>query len=384
SARMHLEGRSSRPLTMTSQLPKSTKVLAVRKALQQTKPVYHDAILEERPIAPLKEDQVLVKIGAVAFNHRDVWIRQGQYPGIAFGSVFGSDGAGTVVAAAESDDPLLHKRVFLVPMRGWKQDPEAPESPFAILGGGSAVPIGTFAQYVAVERDQLIITPDHLDDEHAAAWPLGAVTAWRASVVNAHVQKGDNVLITGIGGGVALLALQICVARGANVYVTSGNKDKIARAVTLGAKAGVNYKDDNWPAQLEQILKRDSANSGGAQTAQLSAVIDSAGGDIMGQTSKIIKSGGRVVVYGMTASPKVTFTMREVLKNQKLIGSTMGSHKDLIDATAFLAEHRIVPVVSHVLDGLEAAEDGFELIRRGEQFGKIVVRVRHDTPAAKL
>jgi NADPH:quinone reductase-like Zn-dependent oxidoreductase len=61
--------------------------------------------------------------------------------------------------------------------------------------------------------------------------------------VNARIQAGHNVLITGIGGGVALLALQICIAAGANVYVTSGTKEKIDRAVELGAKGGANYKD---------------------------------------------------------------------------------------------------------------------------------------------
>ena len=78
-----------------------------------------------------------------------------------------------------------------------------------------------------------------------------------------------------------------------------------------------------------------------------------------------------------TAAPAVTFTMREVLKNQQFIGSTMGSHKDLIDATNFIAEHRLVPVVSDILDGLEGAEEGFELINKGQQFGKVVIRIRH-------
>lgn len=55
----------------------------------------------------------------------------------------------------------------------------------------------------------------------------------------------------------------------------------------------------------------------------------------------------------------------------------MGSHKDLVDATNFITTHRIVPTVSAVLDGLESAEEGFELIRRGKQFGKVVIRMRH-------
>ncbi|KAI0672793.1 NAD(P)-binding protein [Trametes maxima] len=355
------------------QIPKITKAIVLRKAASAVKPVYHDAILEERPIPELKAGQVLVRLHAAAFNHRDQWIRKGLYPGIGFESILGADGAGVVVASSDKNDVLLRKRVFLVPMRGWERDPDAPESSFYILGGGKAVPLGTFTQYLVVERDQVIPTPDHLDDVHAAAWPLGAVTAWRAVVVNGAVKKGDNVLITGIGGGVALVALQLCVARGANVYVSSGSEDKIRKAVELGAKGGVNYKANDWPTQLGALLKKNGASS-------LSVVIDSGGGDILGKTSPILKAGGRVVVFGMHASPKVTMTMREVMKNQKLLGSTMGSKQDLIDATNFLAEQRIVPIVSHILDGLEAAELGFQLLERGDHFGKVVIRITPDSP----
>ncbi|CCM00486.1 uncharacterized protein FIBRA_02520 [Fibroporia radiculosa] len=349
---------------------RSTQAIVVQKSPPGRNPLYHDAVMEDKPLPALGTGQILVKIGAAGFNHRDVWIRKGQYPGITFGSVFGADGAGTVIESADPNDTLLHRRVFLVPMRGWETDPNAPESTFGIMGGGNLVPIGTFAQYVVVERDQVIPTPDHLDDVHAAAWPVGGVTAWRAVVVNARVEAGDNVLITGIGGGVALIAMQICLARGASVYVTSGSDEKIDKAISLGAKAGVKYSTKGWEKELERILKeRNPAN------ALLSAIIDSGGGDVMTKTGKILEAGGRVVVYGMTAHPTVTFTMREILKNQQLIGSTMGSHNDLIDATNFIAEHRIVPVISHVLDGLETAEEGFELIRRGEQFGKVVMKV---------
>lgn len=61
----------------------------------------------------------------------------------------------------------------------------------------------------------------------------------------------------------------------------------------------------------------------------------------------------------------------------------MGSVKDFIDATKFLSEQRIVPVVSHVLEGLEAAEEGYELLKRGDQFGKIVIKI-DDKASAKL
>ena len=73
-----------------------------------------------------------------------------------------------------------------------------------------------------------------------------SLTPCRAVVVNAQVQRGQNILITGIGGGVALLAMQICLALGVNVWVTSGSKHKLEKAVQVGAKGGVNYKDGVW------------------------------------------------------------------------------------------------------------------------------------------
>ncbi|PFH51689.1 hypothetical protein AMATHDRAFT_58452 [Amanita thiersii Skay4041] len=321
----------------------------------------------------------MVQMTAAAFNHKDVWIRMGQYPRITFGNTLGADGAGIVVASGNENDSLLNKRVFLAPGRGWINDPDGPESEYGIMGGGPHPPIGSFSEYVIVEKDQVIASPEHLDDVHTAAWPLGGLTAWRAAIVKGGVSKGQNVLITGIGGGVAILALQICVAKGANVYVTSGNEDKMKRATELGAKGGANYREKDWPAKIGALLSKDAKENG--CTGLLDVVVDSGGGDIMGQTSKYLKQGGRVVCYGMTASPKISFTMREVLKNQHLLGSTMGSHQDLLDATAFLSAHKIVPVVGHVLDGLENAEEGFDLIRQGSQFGKVVLKFRDHASA---
>lgn len=76
----------------------------------------------------------------------------------------------------------------------------------------------------------------------------------RAAIVNARVRDGDTVLITGIGGGVALLAMQLCLAHGAAVYVTSGRAATIAHAVKLGARGGVIYKDGASQHAYERCL----------------------------------------------------------------------------------------------------------------------------------
>ncbi|ESK90854.1 zinc-containing alcohol dehydrogenase superfamily protein [Moniliophthora roreri MCA 2997] len=362
-----------------SSIPQTTKAIVVQKGVDTSGETYHGAVLESRPLSKLKEGEIMVKMGAVAFNHRDVWIRKGLYPNIGFGSVFGADGAGIVIASSDPSDTLLQKRVFLSPQQGWISDPDAPESPtFGVIGGVKFPVIGTFAEYVVVARDQVILSPEHLDDVHVAAWPLAGVTAWRATMINGQISTGQNVLITGIGGGVALVALQLCLGKGANVFVTSGNPEKIEMAKKLGAKGGVSYKDPKWGKNLQNLLKETSASG------LLDVVIDSGGGDIMGIVGNFLKQGGRVVCYGMHANPQVTFTMRHVMRNQKLLGSTMGSITDLRAATEFIAAHKIVPVVSDIVEGLENAEEGFEKLKGGEQFGKVVIRIGYAANKPRL
>lgn len=283
-------------------------------------------------------------------------------------------------------------------MRGWHSDPHGPEAELAGLsdeektnglGGkgfgilGATAPtngVGTFAEYVAVEKDQLVPAPKHLTAEQAATLPCGAVTAYRALFTKARIEKGQNVLLTGVGGRVAMLALQMAVAAGANVYVTGGSADKISRAVKMGAKAGAEYKDPTWPNKILKLLPRSRP--------YLDSVIDSASGQIAVQAQKAgLKNGGRVVIFGMTAEPKLTFTMREVLKNIEVLGSTMGSAKEFAECIRFIEKHRIVPVVDTVLDRLEKAQRGFELLAEADKRsgGKVVIKIADvQKPASKL
>ncbi|GAC95531.1 hypothetical protein PHSY_003107 [Pseudozyma hubeiensis SY62] len=349
------------------------------------------AAVRDVPTPKPSSNQVLVKILAAGFNRRDEWSMVGAYPGLIFGNAtMGCDGAGKIVAPEGFDLPNEHpdKVVLLVPTRGWETDVHGPEAElpglsdeqrtnglggkgFGILGATKPTNgVGTFAEYVAVEKDQLVAAPKHLTPEQAATLPCASVTAYRALFTKAQVKKGENVLLTGVGGGVAMLALQMAVAAGANVYVTGGSAEKISRAVKLGAKAGAEYKDKDWPTKILKLLPRSRP--------YLDSVIDSAGGEIAVQAQKAgLKAGGRVVIFGMTAAPKLSFTMREVLKNIEVLGSTMGSKREFAESIRFVEKHRIVPVVDTVLDGLEQAERGFELLSEADKRsgGKVVIRV---------
>jgi NADPH:quinone reductase-like Zn-dependent oxidoreductase len=176
--------------------------------------------------------------------------------------------------------------------------------------------------------------------------------------------------VTGIGGGVALAALQFAVAFGCNVYVTSGDAGKIARAKELGAKGGVLYRDADWETQLAQMLPEDRPF--------LDAVVDGAGGEIVKRATKVLRPGGVIACYGMTVSPRMDWVMQAVLKNIELRGSTMGTRQEFSDMVAFVREKKIRPVVSRVvkgLDNIEAIDGLFDEMNQGKQFGKLVIEI---------
>ena len=306
-------------------------------------PVYSD-------INPVKTvDKVEVKLLASAINHRDLWIIKGQYAGIKYPVILGSDGVGT----------YKNRRVIINPGQFWGNNQNVQSKEFKILGLPDN---GTFAQSVFVEKQFLYDAPKHLSDYEAAALPLGGMTAYRALFSRAKAKKNEKVLIAGIGGGVALFALQFAIAAGLDVYVTSGNEEKIKKAIELGAKNGVNYKEKNWAKSLK-------ASSGGVDI-----VIDSAAGNSFAEYLKIINPGGRIAIYGGTQgkiqglSPQILFW-----KQVSILGSTMGSDKDFSDMLLFVNKHKIKPVLDSLYD-LKEFDIAINRMEAGIQFGKIVLK----------
>jgi NADPH:quinone reductase-like Zn-dependent oxidoreductase len=114
---------------------------------------------------------------------------------------------------------LLNQRVLLVPVLGWDSDPEGPEhngARYAIIGASTRYPHGTAQDYIVVRAAEVEVCPEHLSHVETAALPLAGLTGWRALVgKSGNAKPGRNILVTGIGGGVALQVLQLAVAMGA-------------------------------------------------------------------------------------------------------------------------------------------------------------------------
>ena len=303
--------------------------------------------------------EALVTLRAAALNHRDVWIKLGQYAGLKFPCLPGSDGAGVVVAVGTGVDATwIGREVIINPCFDWGTSEPAQSGKFSILGLPRD---GTLAEKIAVPAGQLAAKPAHLSWEEAAALPLGGLTAYRAVSSRAHLKPTDRVLVTGIGGGVALFALQFAVAAGAETWVTSSSDAKIARAVALGAKGGLNYAQTGWAAAAAKA------------PGLFEVIVDSAGGEGFGDLLDLAAPGGRIVFFGATRGNGPALAMRKVFWRQlSLLGTTMGSPADWCAMTEFVALHRLQPVVSEVFPLARGAE-AFALMERGGQFGKIVV-----------
>jgi zinc-binding alcohol dehydrogenase/oxidoreductase len=302
-----------------------------------------------------------VRLKTAALNHRDVWIKLGQYAGLKYPSRPGSDGAGIVESVgAGVEDAWVGSEVVINPSFSWGGRQQAQSEEFTILGLPRD---GTLAEVITVPVVQLAPKPLHLTWTEAAALPLAGLTAYRALFTRAQLKPGEKVLISGIGGGVALFALQFAVAHGAQVYVTSGSDEKIARAIDLGATGGFNYTHPGWAK---------TAAHGHAEHL-FDVIVDSAGGEGFESLIDLARPGGRVVFFGATRGNPPEMPMRKVFWRQlSLLGTTMGSPEDWEAMIAFIDTHRITPVVSNVFP-LSRAVEAFELMERGGQFGKIVI-----------
>lgn len=317
--------------------------------------------LTEIALPPLSGEQVRVQLKAAALNHRDEWCRQGLYPNIKDGVILGSDGAGVVLDVAHHGlNEWLGKEVIINPALHWGDDEKVQGMDFQILGMPGH---GTLAEFVDVDVNRIFAKPSFMTWEEAAALPLGGLTAFRALMVQGSLQKGDKVLVTGFGGGVAQFAAQFALAASAEAYVSSSSEEKIASAIELGIKRGFNYNDENW---AEKALKE----SGG-----FDLIIDSAMGDTINNLIHVVKPGGRIVFYGATKGNPSGFNARKVFWNQiKITGSTMGSDKDFEKMLSFVKHHQIHPVVDQVFI-LEEAEKAFDRMKLGQQLGKIVIKI---------
>ena len=310
--------------------------------------------LQEIESPELLAEEVQVQLYAAALNHRDVWISKGKYPGIHYPVLPGSDGAGR----------LNEQDVIINPGMNWGPNTGFQGKDFEILGMPR---FGTFGACVNVPKSQIHIKPEYLSWEEAAALPLAGVTAFRALFTQGHCRAGQKVFINGIGGGVALLAFQMALAAGCTLGVSSGNPEKLEKGKAMGAAGVVNYKSEKWGSAFKK------------EFGAFDLIIDSAGGAGFMDLVDLCKPGGRIVTYGGSRGLVKNFSPQKIFWKQiSIIGTSMGSAQDFAEMLDFCALHQIKPTIDRVFP-LREAQAAFDYLESGQQFGKVVLKIRSDS-----
>ncbi len=315
-------------------------------------------VREQKSPVPVK-DQALVKLHAASLNHRDLWIRSEQSNVSEHGIILGSDGCGVVEAVGEEGDPSwIGKEVILNPSLEWGKEAGFQSDAFKILGYPDH---GTFASYIVISKKYLHDKPTHLTTEEAAAVPLSALTAYRALFTKARLRPGEKVLITGIGGGTALWAMQLALAFQAKVFVTSSSPAKLEQALSMGATAAFNYKEAGW---IDNAKK---------QHRGFDVIIDSAAGPQFKNLLDVAMPGGRIVVFGRTAGDIGELPPRLIFSKQLSIhGTMMGTRDEFLSMLDFIEKRKVRPVIDRTFS-LDQIEEAFDRMKSSQQFGKIVI-----------
>jgi zinc-binding alcohol dehydrogenase/oxidoreductase len=294
--------------------------------------------------------EVVVELRAAGLNRRDLLVRSGTYP-FPLPLIPGSDGAGVRRDTGEE--------VVIYPGFGWGDREDAPAAGFGILGGPRD---GTYAEVIALPEENLFPKPVAFSWEEAAAFPLAAVTAYRALFARAGLQAGETVLVLGAGSGVSTFAVQLAAQAGARVLVTSSSDEKIERAKELGAEGGVNYAtNEDWPAAA-------------AELGPIDIVLDSVGSTWQ-QSLDAARPGGRVVVFGGTGGTEVLLQVRPFYFGQQtLLGTQLGSPRDFERMLRTVGEAEWRPVIDSVRP-LAQAGAALDRMESGEHFGKLALTI---------
>ncbi len=317
-----------------------------------------------------RPNDLRIRVRAAALNRLDLFVVAGL-PGVKITPpwILGADAYGVVESVGENVRAVtpgdhvvvnagLSDRTCEYCLAG--EQPLCPR--FGLLGEHHP---GTLAELLVVPDTNVRAVPSSIAPAPAAAFTLAALTAWRMVVTRASVRAGEDVLIWGIGGGVALATLQICKQIGARVWVVSSSDEKLARAAKLGADELLNRER----VDVGKFVREKTGKRG------VDVVIDNVGAASWSSSLFALGRRGRLVTCGATSGPVVETDVRRLFWNQwSILGSTMGNDAEFDAVVAELGAGRLLPVIDSEFP-LEKGRAAFERQADEARFGKVVVHV---------
>ncbi len=324
--------------------------------------------VENLPDPVLSEDQVLVRVKAVALNHLDLWIRKGlPHIKLEYPHILGSDISGEVVQVGKLARGIdVGQKVLVHPALSCGrcekcslgQDNLCPQ--YKILGEHVR---GGYAELIAVPARNILPFPKNLSMEQAACVPLVFLTAWQMLVEKAKIRPGMVVVIHGAGSGVGSAGIQVAKLFGCTVITTAGSDEKLAKGKELGADHLINYKKENFLEAVTRIVGKQS----------IDVVFEHVGKALWKESILCLKWGGTLVTCGATTGPEVVTDLRQIFFRQvQILGSTMGSRGSQFEILRHLESGKLKPVLDKIFPLAEAKQAHLHL-EQGEQFGKVVL-----------
>ena len=298
-------------------------------------------VYTEIPIPDIKDNEVLVAVKAISINPVDVKTRHGDgiYEMIKdkMPIILGWDIAGIVTKVGGN----VHDLKIGDEVCGMINFP----------GLGNA-----YAEYVAVPAEQLAFKPKNKSLEEAVAATMTAQTAWQALVTNAHVKKGDKVLIHAASGGVGHIAVQIAKHLGAYVIGTSSVKNRDF-VLSLGADEHIDYRSLNF----EDIV------------SDVDVVLDTIGGSYIERSLKVVKSGGTLISIPTDPDEDVKekAKKKEVSCYFILVTSNGADQREIVK----LVEDGIIKPHISTVYSFDKMAKAHQQIESGRTVGKVVVKI---------
>lgn len=321
------------------------------------------------PAAPA-HGQALVRTLAAALNHLDLWVARGV-PGLnlTYPRVGGSDACGVIEAVGPGvDQAWVGKTVLLNASSDASPLPVPGEPPRTTLAPAYELigehHNGALAEKFIAPIANLQEAPAGAESTQAAAFGLTFLTAYSMIVGKADLKPGQTVLITGIGGGVAVAALAMARHMGCPAVVTSRHQWKLDKARELGAAHTVLDTGADWSREVRAWSKGRGVD----------VAVDSSGKATHLKCIKSLARGGAYVTPGCTSGPDATTDLARIFWNQlRILGSTMGTAPEFAEVVSLYRAGALRPVVDQVFDARDAAK-AYARLEAGEQFGKVVVR----------
>ncbi|MFF1441004.1 NAD(P)H-quinone oxidoreductase [Streptomyces sp. NPDC058295] len=295
--------------------------------------------------------EVLVEVVAGAVNRADILQRQGFYDPPPGASRYpGLECSGRIVEVGPG-------------VSGWAVGDEV----CALLAGGG------YAEKVAVPAGQLLPVPAGVDLRRAAALPEVTSTVWSNVFMIAHLRPGETLLVHGGSSGIGTMAIQLAKAVGARVAVTAGTKEKLDQCAELGADILINYREQDFVAELKQATDGAGAD----------VILDNMGAKYLDRNVQALAVNGRLAIIGMQGGIKAELNIGALLGKRAAISATSLRARPLEEKTAIVAavrEHvwpllaagHVRPVVDREVPMSDAAE-AHRIVEASTHVGKVLL-----------